>query len=163
MKTPEFTTMNRRGFLIGSSLALCPIAAHSASNPISTMIASLTDQMRQNKGQNALRNSNRLNHAAEVFSQILAQSQELSHTADGRDLSYRANSVGYSFERLGENIGWTAGPSTPDSIAVDLVERWMASRGHRVNILNRRFRDIGVGVTQTGGRTYAVQIFGTQA
>jgi len=74
----------------------------------------------------------------------------------------RALSAGYNFQRLGENIGWTSRVYTPEDIASDLVARWMNSRGHRVNILNRRFQDIGVGVTQSGNRTYAVQMFGTK-
>lgn len=119
--------------------------------------------MRMENGYNTLKVSHRLNQAAEAFSRVLAQNRHLSHTADGRDLTDRALSAGYQFARLGENIGWTSRVYEPDDIAKDLVARWMASRGHRVNILNRRFQDIGVGVTQSGGRTYAVQMFGTKA
>jgi uncharacterized protein YkwD len=45
--------------------------------------------------------------------------------------------------RLGENLAWGVGPlSTPRRI----VRAWMLSPGHRANILNGGFRDIGVGV-----------------
>jgi uncharacterized protein YkwD len=44
---------------------------------------------------------------------------------------------------LGENIAWGTGNlATPQEI----VKAWMNSPGHRANILNRRFRDIGVGI-----------------
>ena len=44
---------------------------------------------------------------------------------------------------LGENLAWGGGPrATPERI----VRAWMDSPGHRANILNGRFRDIGVGV-----------------
>ena len=42
---------------------------------------------------------------------------------------------------VGENLGLAR--STPRS----LVRSWMKSSSHRANVLNRRFRDIGVSVT----------------
>ena len=48
--------------------------------------------------------------------------------------------VGYE---LGENIGWgTLWLATPRAI----VAAWMASPGHRENILDPRYRDTAVGV-----------------
>jgi uncharacterized protein YkwD len=44
---------------------------------------------------------------------------------------------------LGENIGW--GTTTLAQPAA-LVRAWMKSPGHRRNILNGRFREIGVGI-----------------
>ena len=45
---------------------------------------------------------------------------------------------------LGEDIAWGEGSlSTPQSI----VTAWMNSPGHRAVILDRHFRDAGVGVT----------------
>lgn len=44
---------------------------------------------------------------------------------------------------LGENIGWgTLSLATPAAI----VKAWMASPAHRVNILDKRFRQIGIGI-----------------
>jgi uncharacterized protein YkwD len=44
---------------------------------------------------------------------------------------------------VGENIGWgTAQLSTPQA----MVRAWMHSPGHRANILNPSFRDLGVGI-----------------
>jgi uncharacterized protein YkwD len=44
---------------------------------------------------------------------------------------------------LGENIAWGTGTyATPREI----VKSWMNSSGHRHNILNGRFRDIGIGI-----------------
>ena len=54
--------------------------------------------------------------------------------------AYLRGADGYN---LGENLAWGAGPlSTPRLI----VRAWMLSPGHRANILNGSFRDIGVGV-----------------
>ena len=44
---------------------------------------------------------------------------------------------------VGENLAWGSGTrSTPREI----VAAWMHSPGHRANILQRRFREIGIGV-----------------
>lgn len=51
-----------------------------------------------------------------------------------------SSSIGYS---IGENIAWgTLRLSTPKAI----VEAWMASPGHRENILSPTYRDTGIGV-----------------
>jgi uncharacterized protein YkwD len=44
---------------------------------------------------------------------------------------------------LGENIAWGSGEyATP----AETMDGWMHSSGHRHNILNRRFRHVGIGV-----------------
>jgi uncharacterized protein YkwD len=44
---------------------------------------------------------------------------------------------------VGENIAWgTGGLATPRQI----VQAWMKSPGHRRNMLDRRYREIGIGV-----------------
>lgn len=45
---------------------------------------------------------------------------------------------GIKFKLFGENLAWT---SSPDRA----VEAWMESEGHRANILNPQFTDIGIG------------------
>ena len=53
---------------------------------------------------------------------------------------YLRDANGYS---LGENLAWGAGLlATPERI----VKSWMASPGHRANILNGSFKDIGIGI-----------------
>ncbi|HYP46066.1 MAG TPA: CAP domain-containing protein [Propionibacteriaceae bacterium] len=56
---------------------------------------------------------------------------------------------------VGENVayGYSSGAAVTDG--------WMNSSGHRANILNPRYRLIGVGATQSAsGRWYAAQVFG---
>lgn len=51
-----------------------------------------------------------------------------------------SSSIGYS---IGENIAWgTLGESTPKAI----VQAWMASPGHRENILSATYKETGIGV-----------------
>lgn len=57
---------------------------------------------------------------------------------------------------VGENIH--RGPKTP----AQAMEEWMGSPGHRDNILNCSFKDIGVGVTLTANGPWWVQNFGAK-
>jgi uncharacterized protein YkwD len=80
------------------------------------------------------------------------------------DLAKRLANAGYTFTGYrswswGENIA--AGYSTPESV----VAGWMASSGHRANILNAGYRDLGVGIVQKSGSRYGyywVQDFGAR-
>ena len=70
----------------------------------------------------------------------------------------RAETAGYtSWTNLGENIAY--GQRTADEV----FQAWMNSSGHRANILNPAFRDLGVGLAYNGsGRPYWVQSFGAR-
>jgi hypothetical protein len=81
-----------------------------------------------------------------------------SHTSlDGRSVPDRITAAGYSFNTYGENIA--GGQPTPEAV----IDAWMASSGHRANILNPIFCDIGVGyayLTNSTYRHYWTQDFG---
>jgi uncharacterized protein YkwD len=58
----------------------------------------------------------------------------------------RLKRFGYNWRTYGENIGGGSGRyGRPGNV----FRRWMNSRGHRVNILRKGFREIGIG-TATG-------------
>ena len=66
--------------------------------------------------------------------------------------------TGYKYFALGENIA--AGKATPEGT----IRQWMNSSGHRANILNSRFTEIGFGYENAPNsryRHYWVQVFGT--
>lgn len=73
-----------------------------------------------------------------------------------------ATSIGYDYLALGENLA--LGNFGGDE---KVVEAWMGSPGHRANILDNHYREIGVAVRRglfDGGYTWiAVQIFGKPA
>ena len=58
---------------------------------------------------------------------------------------------GISYRTAGENI------ARGQRSAAEVVAAWMASSGHRANILNASFTKIGVGYVAEGG--YWVQMF----
>jgi uncharacterized protein YkwD len=88
-----------------------------------------------------------LETAAMTYSQAMVQQRFFQHvspagqTIEERLASYVASAAG-SWS-IGENLAWGEGPlATPASI----VRGWMASSGHRDNILNGAFAEIGVGI-----------------
>ena len=77
-----------------------------------------------------------------------------SHTRpDGRSCFTILEERGISYTSCGENIA--AGYRTPEEV----VRGWMNSPGHRANILNEGFEEIGVGVAEVNGTIYWVQLF----
>jgi uncharacterized protein YkwD len=126
---------------------------------------------RTSRGLRALRVNGRLSAAAEQHTNDMVRKRYFSHTSrSGSDSGDRIRSQGYlSGARswmIGENLAWGSGErSTPRSI----VRAWMASPGHRHNILTARFREIGIGVassapvsTSNRGATYTTT-FGSRS
>ena len=60
-------------------------------------------------------------------------------------------SFGITYNTAGENIAM--GYSTPEAV----VDAWMNSEGHRANILNSSYKEIGVGYIADGN--YWTQMF----
>ena len=72
-------------------------------------------------------------------------------------MGYNKNQINTEREsEIGENIAY--GQNSPE----DVMNSWMNSSGHRANILNAEFEEIGVGCYVKGSRKYWVQLFGTQ-
>lgn len=106
----------------------------------------LVNAERATAGLPPLAATDALRHPATSFADEMVAEQTFAHTlADGRTLEDRL--AGYTNAMaswsLGENIGWGEGVlGTPRRVVAD----WMASTGHRENILSPVFRDIGVGI-----------------
>ena len=97
-----------------------------------------------------LRPDTRLTDAAQSHTESMALGNYFEHDGPRGDTPLsRVRSTGYIYSsrlgyEIGENIGWgTLWLGTPKAI----VSAWMASAGHRANILDPRFRDTGVGVS----------------
>jgi uncharacterized protein YkwD len=118
----------------------------------------LVNRERVDRGERALRASARLQRIAQRHSQSMVRRSYFAHVGPRGDTpSSRMRSVGYITRsrtqyRIGENIGWgTLWLATPRAI----VAAWMASPGHRANILDRRFRVTAVGVCPRPPRSRA--------
>ena len=122
-------------------------------------ILTLTNQERQSRGLAPLHLSSRLTDAARHHAGNMARFDQMAHTlpgADLPDLESRLRYYGYNYRMAGENIAW----NYPDAQAV--MAGWMNSSGHRANILNAGFTEIGIGVAfNSRGEPYYCQVFGT--
>jgi uncharacterized protein YkwD len=125
----------------------------------------LLNRVRRHHGLRRLR----ANHKLTLASQRHARSMAIHHYFDHGNFVGRIRAARYLRGAhgwtLGENIAWGSWTyATPASI----VHGWMHSPGHRANILNRSFHEIGIGVArgapvpgQGNGGTYVTD-FGTR-
>ncbi|MBI2669967.1 MAG: hypothetical protein HYX20_02405 [Candidatus Yanofskybacteria bacterium] len=118
-----------------------------------------TNIHRANAGLPTLVEDPQLNTAARLKVQDMFARQYFEHISPtGGNISTLLDGVGYQFIAVGENLA--LGNYENDQA---LVQAWMDSPGHRANILNSRFREIGVAVargTFDGRQTWlAVQAF----
>lgn len=87
--------------------------------------------------------------AARGHSTDMARLDYLSHTGrDGRSVAQRVLAQGYPWSVVGENLA--AGPQTVDEV----VDGWLASPGHCVNLMKRDFAEVAVACVQREGTTW---------
>ncbi|MBD2604851.1 pre-peptidase C-terminal domain-containing protein [Scytonema hofmannii FACHB-248] len=134
----------------------------SSGNSFINRVLELTNAQRLQAGAVPLTLNSKLNNAAQAHSEDMALHDFFNHKgSNGSSIGDRALASGYQFSRLGENIA--AGYATPE----DVVQGWLNSPGHRANILNPSYREIGIGyyylANDTGNinhRYYWTQDFG---
>ncbi|MDO5422444.1 MAG: CAP domain-containing protein [Eubacteriales bacterium] len=116
-------------------------------------VVNLVNEERAKAGLSALTIQPALTAAANVRAQEIKQT--FSHTRpNGTSFSTVLKEQGVSYMGSGENIAY--GQKTPAQV----MEGWMNSDGHRANILNASFKNIGVGYYQDErGVNYWVQLF----
>jgi uncharacterized protein YkwD len=107
----------------------------------------LLNQTRRNHGLPAFRLNIELSKQAWRHSKRMAERNQLFHTTNLYEV-VRA----WSPSCWGENVGFARW--------LKRIRRlWMKSGGHRDNILNPRFRRIGIGVVRARGVLWATTIF----
>jgi uncharacterized protein YkwD len=129
-----------------------------AATPVTTMqadIATLTNVQRKSHGCGAVTVNANITTAARAHSVWMAKTGTFSHTGSGgSNFSVRLKAAGYK-KPGGENIAWGY------RSANDVVQAWMKSPGHRANILNCKFKTVGVGAAYSAnGTAYFTQDFG---
>ena len=143
------------------------IAASQASAPVvGRAIRCLVNGQRTAHGLPPLRASRQLRVAAEAHGADMVAHRFFAHVSPLTGaITNRARRAGYVTSddyALGEDIAWGEGElSSPDAI----VTAWMNSPEHRAVILDRDFRDMGVGViagvpvqTELAGATFVLDV-----
>ncbi|MGL5864428.1 MAG: CAP domain-containing protein [Dermatophilaceae bacterium] len=129
--------------------------AAQASGPAAEVIA-LVNAERAKAGCESVTAEARLTKAAQGHSVDMAENTYMEHQSrDGRSPFDRMKDAGYQGGSMAENIAY--GQDSPQ----DVMQDWMNSDGHRKNILNCDYTQIGVGVANaSNGDIYWTQNFG---
>lgn len=107
----------------------------------------LLNHTRGNHGRPLFRLNARVSHRAWLHSKAMASQNILFHTGNLYD-AVRA----YRPTTWGENVGMAG-------FLARVRTLWMHSAAHRTNILNARYRRIGIGVVKARGVVWVTAIF----
>lgn len=112
----------------------------------------LVNEIRVQNGLSALDTNWELSRVARYKSQDMVSNHYFSHTSPTYGSPFQMiKSFGLTYRSAGENIAY--GQTTPQAV----VNAWMNSSGHRANILNSSYKQIGVGYVANGH--YWTQLF----
>ena len=115
-------------------------------------VVRLVNEIRVERGLRELSYNWELGRVARYKSQDMRDNRYFSHTSPTYGTPFEMmKAFGLSYRSAGENIA--RGQRTPQEV----VDAWMNSPGHRANILNASFTQIGVGYVADGG--YWTQMF----
>jgi peptidoglycan hydrolase-like protein with peptidoglycan-binding domain len=128
-----------------STLFVAPTAAHASG--AGTLAADI-NAARASAGLGRLVYDGSLSGVAQAWANHMAATDQLAHNP-----STPAQIRG-GWSAWGENVGFTTTGS-----ASALHQAFMASAGHRANILNRSFTSVGVGWATKNGHTYVAEVF----
>lgn len=131
-----------------------PRPSTSAPSSAEAEVLALVNEERAKVGCQPLRADKALNSLAEAFSKDMAERDFFDHTDPDGDTPWdRAEQAGIT-NLGGENIA----RGQADAKAV--MASWMASEGHRENILNCDYKTIGIGAHFADGGPWWTQDFG---
>ncbi|MBL1106478.1 sigma-70 family RNA polymerase sigma factor [Streptomyces sp. 5-8] len=133
-----------------------PQAQPAPTGTVAQVVA-LVNKERASAGCGPVTEDSQLDKAAQGLSDDMAARGFFDHTdPDGNGPGERITAAGYRWSTYGENIA--RGQQTPQSV----MDSWMNSPGHRANILNCSFKNIGVGVHNGSGGPWWTQDFGSK-
>ncbi|HEY3160669.1 MAG TPA: CAP domain-containing protein [Vicinamibacterales bacterium] len=134
-----------------------PAARAAAASSVAADVVDLTNVERARQHRAALRANPRLMRAAQIQAEQMARARKLAHVlphAAYPSAKDRLAAAEYRWQAYGENV------ALGQTDAADVVRSWMHSRGHRTNLLNADFSEMGAGyATDAAGRPYYVQVF----
>jgi hypothetical protein len=133
-----------------------------------TVIVELTNAFRQDNKLAVVVPNAELTLAARAYANYLAATGTFSHSADGRQVGDRAKAAGYVHCQVAENLALnmhSKGFET-SKLALEMVEGWKESPGHRANMLQEHVTEIGVAIARVPHKHpkfVAVQLVGRPA
>lgn len=125
---------------------------NQTSTSYEQQVINLVNNHRKQHGLKPLTANWQLSRVARYKSQDMHDRKYFSHTSPTYGSPFQMiKAFGISYRTAGENIA--KGQTTPNAV----VNAWMNSSGHRANILNGSFTQIGVGYVSSGH--YWTQMF----
>ncbi|MEU1757315.1 CAP domain-containing protein [Micromonospora matsumotoense] len=145
-RTQAASRQTTRGGAIPTAATTTRAAASGGGGSQAQQVVDLVNAERAKAGCAAVTVDDKLTLAAQQHSQDQADHKSMTHTgSDGSNAGQRLDRASYSWRTYGENVAWNQ--QTPAAV----MNAWMNSSGHRANILNCAFTEIGVGVASSNG------------
>lgn len=118
-------------------------------------VLDLVNQERAKNGLSKLTLSNEMTHVATMKAQDMRDKNYFSHNSPTYGSPFEMlQQFGIKYSYAGENIA--GGQQSAQAVMTD----WLNSSGHRANILNKNYTEIGIGYVKGGQYgTYWVQLF----
>lgn len=137
----EDTSLSGSAGLVDTAVQpLCNTVKGENATAFAAEVIELTNVERAKVNAGPLTEQTQLSQAAQTQAFDMACNTFLSHTgSDGSSPFDRMIRFGYAFSSAAENVA--AGYPSP----VDVVQGWMDSPGHRKNMLDPTFNNIGIG------------------
>jgi uncharacterized protein YkwD len=115
------------------------------------------NRYRKKHGLPSLKGYYELDRIAKGHSQYMAKNKTCDHAGIDHRVAKVRQLTGSGY--VAENCFKYPAKRYNKRVAKELVKGWMKSPGHRENLLNSKFRKIGIGVVTKKGYVYATQIF----
>ena len=142
---------------VAAALAASPAVGCSRPADLATLTADVGAAMnaeRDLKGRAPLARDTRLDRAAQYHACWMSETGQFSHKgAGGSSLASRIEAAGFPLRRAAENIA--LGQTSGSAVLAD----WMASPGHRKNILLADADAYGIGLAMLQGQPVWVMVF----
>ena len=93
---------------------------------------------------------------ARNWSLEMARRNQLVHSPNSDQIGLLTNGR----TQAGENVGWVSDIGQSESAVASYFQtQWQNSASHKANMLKGSFREVGIGIVNSGGRWWATQIY----
>lgn len=151
-KTTETTTVATETTTNKVTETTTETTTSTVDNSVASKLLNLVNKARNENGLSSLTLNSSLSNVAQTKAEDMKNNNYFSHTSPTYGSPFdMIKSFGINYKTAGENIAM--GQKT----AEEVFNAWMNSSGHRANILNKNFTQMGIGYTS--GNTYWSQMF----
>ena len=163
-RTSASSTVTATTSTSDSSSTLPQVKVHDFISQVEQEAFALMNTERAKNGLSTLTWNATLASVARAHSADMLAHQYFDHTdQSGCSSACRVTNAGYVWQAVGENIYMMEGYKlSAHDTAVQIVQGWMNSPGHKVNILGQQFTEQGVGLAQSGDTIYITSDYGKQ-